>query len=455
MNLIFVISDTFRRDHLPCYGNQKIITPNLDRFAREALIFEDCSASSFPTVPARADIFTGRYTFTYLDWGPLPADEVTLAQVLQEGGYTTFGVADTPFLERNAYGHDRGFQDFVHIRGQRDGLERKDWAKWRRSEADLFAPMTFKTAIDWLERNYQQPFFLYIDTWDPHEPWEPPAYYVKPYMPDYGGEVIEPSYWEYAEAGLSKREVEIAHACYCGEIGMVDYWFGQLLERVRTLNLLDDTVIVFTSDHGFYFGEHDMLGKRRFRWPNNLSFHEGFEKGLSLQHGFTYRSPLHNEVTRVPLLLSIPGRQSRRIPGLVCLPDLMPTLLDIAGLPVPERVQAPSLMPLIEGQAEKVNDLVITSAPFEERGGVTKTVDDQKREAMEVSPSTITDGVWDLLYSVQGDPVELYDRIRDPGHLHNLYLQQIEIAQALHARFVEWMEKLGVAEKELAPRRKL
>ena len=140
---------------------------------------------------------------------------------------------------------------------------------------------------------------------------------------------------------------------------------------------------------------------------------------------------------------------------MVCLPDLMPTLLDIAGLPVPERVLAPSLMPLIEGQAEKVNDLVITSAPFEERGGVTKTVDDQKREAMEVSPSTITDGVWDLLYSVQGDPVELYDRIRDPGHLHNLYLQQIEIAQALHARFVEWMEKLGVAEKELAPRRKL
>ena len=116
MNIILVISDTFRRDHLSCYGNQKIITPNLQHFSESALVFEDCYASSFPTVPARADIFTGRYTFTYLDWGPLPADEITLAQLLQNADYTTFGVADTPFLVRNGYGHDRGFQDFLHIR---------------------------------------------------------------------------------------------------------------------------------------------------------------------------------------------------------------------------------------------------------------------------------------------------------------------------------------------------
>ena len=103
MNIILVVSDTFRRDHLPCYGNQKVITPHLDRFARNALVFEDCYASSFPTVPARADIFTGRYTFTYLDWGPLPANEVTLAQLLTKGGYTTFGVADTPFLLRSSF----------------------------------------------------------------------------------------------------------------------------------------------------------------------------------------------------------------------------------------------------------------------------------------------------------------------------------------------------------------
>jgi arylsulfatase A-like enzyme len=432
-----------------------MITPNLERFANQSQIFENCHASSFPTVPARADIFTGRYTFTYLDWGPLPADEITLAQVLQDGGYTTFGVADTPFLVRNAYGQDRGFQDFLHIRGQRDGLERKDWRKRRCSEADLFAPMTFQAGMDWLERNYQQQFFLYIDTWDPHEPWDPPSYYVTPYLPDYKGEAIEPSYWDYKESGLSQRDVEIAHACYCGEISMVDYWFGQLMERVRTLNLLEDTAIIFTSDHGFYFGEHGQLGKRRFRWPDNLSFYEGFEKGLSLEHGFTYRSPLHNEVSRVPLLVYLPGVQSRRVAGLTSLPDLMPTLLEIAGQPIPERVQAPSAMPLIRGESETINPIIVTSAPFEERGGFSKTVDDKTREAKEISPSTITDGTWDLLYSVYGDPVELYDRINDPGHQNNLFPGARGIAEELHARFVKWMEKMGVPEKELAPRRKL
>ena len=456
MNIILIVSDTLRRDHLSCYGNTRIITPNLQRFADQSLVFDDCYASSFPTVPARADIFTGRYTFTYLDWGPLPADEVTLAECLTKAGYTTFGVADTPFLVRNAYGHDRGFQDFLHIRGQRDGLERKDWLKRRSgSEADLFAPQTFQAAMDWLERNHEQQFFLYVDTWDPHEPWEPPAYYVRPYLPDYGGEVVAPVYWEYEEAGLTRREVEIAHACYCGEVSMVDHWFGLLVERLRTFNLLEDTAIVFTSDHGFYFGEHRMLGKRRFKWPGNLSFHEGFEKGLTLDHGFTYRSPLHNEVTRVPLLIHLPGTAGRRVEGLASLPDLMPTLLAIAGQPTPERVQAPSLLPLISGEAASVNDIIVTSAPFEERGGFSKTVDDRAREALEISPSTITDGTCDLLFSVQGDPVELYNRNADPGHQVNLFPQQRAAAQALHARFVAWMEEKGVDEEELAPRRRL
>ena len=108
MNIICVVTDTLRADYLPTYGNTQVIAPNLTQFAEEAIVFEDCRAASFPTIPARADISTGRFTFTYLTWGPLPQEEITLADLMTKAGYTTMGVGDTPFLIRNGYGYDRG-----------------------------------------------------------------------------------------------------------------------------------------------------------------------------------------------------------------------------------------------------------------------------------------------------------------------------------------------------------
>ena len=291
MNIIVVVTDTFRRDHLPCYGAADVNTPNLDRFAERALIFEDCYAASFPTVPARADLMTGRYTFTYLPWAPLPQDEVTLADMISAAGYNTAAIADTPFLARRGYGQERGFKEFIYVRGQLHGTEKEYRHQQRQvSEVEGYcAPKTFTEAADWLERHHERPFFLYIDTWDPHEPWDPPAYYVKPYFPDYNHEVIAPTYYDYAADGVTERELEIARACYKGEIAMVDHWFGYLMERVRVLNLLENTAIFFLSDHGFYFGEHGLFGKRRFRWPDGSGFDEGFAKGMTVHQRQVHR----------------------------------------------------------------------------------------------------------------------------------------------------------------------
>ncbi|MEZ4660315.1 MAG: sulfatase [Caldilineaceae bacterium] len=454
MNIILIVADTLRRDHLPPYGNQTVLAPNLTAFAESALVFEDCYPASFPTVPTRADLMTGRYTFTYLDWGPLPRNEVTLAQCLSRAGYTTCGVIDTPFMVRNGYGHDRGFGDIIYVRGQGDA-ERIDVNLWRRAEEDYCAPRTFREAADWLERHHKEQFFLYVDTWDPHEPWDPPHHYVTPYLPDYQGEVIPPPYWDYAEDGITERELAIAHACYCGEISMVDRWFGHLMERVRTLGLLENTAIIFLSDHGFYFGEHGQFGKRRFRWPDNLPFEQGFLLGRTLADGYTFRSPLHNEVTQVPLLMHLPGQGARRVPGLVSLPDLMPTVLDLADVAIPDRVQAHSILPLARGESASPNSIAVTSAPFEELGGLSKTVDDRAREVLEASPSTITNGEWDLLYGVHGDPVELYRTRADPQHRHNRIETYGSVAEQLHAQFVAWLEAAGTAPEILAPRRRL
>ena len=88
-------------------------------------------------------------------------------------------------------------------------------------------------------------------------------------MPDYNGEHVYPAYWDWQDAGYSERDLEIAKATYMGEITMVDRWFGLLIDRLKSLGLYDDTAILFVSDHGFYFGEFGIFGKRRFRWPDN------------------------------------------------------------------------------------------------------------------------------------------------------------------------------------------
>lgn len=454
MNVILVVADTLRRDYLPCYGHTEVITPNLDRFAQSALIFEDCYAASFPTVPARADLMTGRYTFAYLPWAPLPQDEVTLAGLISAAGYRTVAIADTPFLARRGYGQDRGFQEFIYVRGQLEGTERAYRHRQRQvSEIDGYcAPKTFTEAADWLERHHDAPFFLYVDTWDPHEPWDPPAYYVKPHLPDYAGEVISPSYWDYRDDGVTERDLEIACACYMGEIAMVDHWFGYLMERARVLNLLDNTAIIFVSDHGFYFGEHGLFGKRRFRWPDGSGFEEGFAKGMTVNQRQVHRSPLHNELIRVPLLLRLPGEAGGRISGLLSLPDIMPTILELLGAP-PARAQARSLLPLLRGEA--IHDLIVTSAPFEEVGEMSRTVDGQNSVVAEISPSSITDGEWDLLYGVGGQKVELYRSREDVGHLNDVSGDYPDVVEALHRRYGQWLRAIDTPERFLAPRLRL
>ncbi|MBK8023148.1 MAG: sulfatase-like hydrolase/transferase [Chloroflexi bacterium] len=162
LNVILVVSDTLRRDHLPIYADTDVRAPNLTAFAQQALVFDNCYPSSFPTVPARADLMTGRYTFTYLPWGPLPQNEVTLARTLAQAGYATAAIADTPFVARNGYGFDRGFLDFIYVRGQLHGTER-DYRQMHRgvSEAEGYcAAKTFQEAVGWLEQHHKRPFFL-------------------------------------------------------------------------------------------------------------------------------------------------------------------------------------------------------------------------------------------------------------------------------------------------------
>jgi len=462
MNIVFVVSDTLRRDRLGCYGNPWIRTPNLDRFAKEAIVFDHAYEASFATVPTRADFLTGKLTMIDFGWAPLPPKETTLPQRLAEAGYFTMGIADTPFYLRADMNYDRGFADFVWIRGQ--GAEREDYNRSRHDEIDYCAPRTFHEAEKWLERNCKtrpvadpswwlrliedgkprelpqpKPFFLLIDTWDPHEPWDPPSYYVEPYLPGYDGKVVDPVYGKY-RGRVSEADLRIAHACYAGEITMVDFWFGRLMNRLESLGLLDDTTVIFTSDHGFYFGEHGYFGK------------------ASLRDGGWDQSKLYDEVTRVPLLIRKPGIKPNRVSSLVTHPDLMPTILELAGVKPPKGIFGKSVLPLMKGSRKPLHDVVISSwqlYTIAQIGAISRMVDGVARPTRQIFATTIFDGEWTLIYSVEGEPVELYHTLRDPQQKRNVFRKNRAKAKELHAKFYSTLLAQGASQALLETRRKL
>jgi arylsulfatase A-like enzyme len=344
-NVVVIVSDTFRRDHLGAYGNPNIHTPYLDEFARSSVVFDGHVISSFPTMPARADILTGSFSYTFMGWEPLPSGLQTLPGLLSRAGYLTMGIVDTPFFVRGGYGYDRGFDDFVWVRGQGDDTrpqERSDYRATWRSESDRLVARTVTEAEHWLERHYKENFFLYVDTWDPHEPWDAPEYYTAMYRPGYEGRQLYPSYGNWEEAGLTRDDIDLAHAMYCGEVTMVDFWMGRLLAKLDVLGLRDNTIIFFLSDHGFYFGEHGYFGKAEWINDNWATVTEGTTVASWLPESWLLTvgwSPLYQELTRVPLIVHAPGLTPGHRQALTTAPDLAPTILELAGVERPSAMQ--------------------------------------------------------------------------------------------------------------------
>lgn len=213
----------------------------------------------------------------------------------------------------------------------------------RQGEEDCFPAQTMRHAAQWLEKNRGKRFFLYVDTFDPHEPWDPPRWYVDLYDPGYEGEKV--FYPVYGPADyLTKRELKHARALYAGEYSLVDTWMGYLLRRVAELGLLDHTMIIFTTDHGFYIGEHNLTGK------------------AILWSGGYHNCPLYTEVARVPLMIRLLGQaQKRRLSPYAQAPDLAPTILEFLGINIPDTMQGLLLLPLMQDESRRTRPLAIST----------------------------------------------------------------------------------------------
>ena len=287
---------------------------------------------------------------------------MTLQQVLGASGVVTGLVLDNPHLLEEGYFYSRGFKGFEWVRGQEtdtwktapedpaiSGVDPRklrsannivkqilrNRAAWR-SEEDRYTPRTVRAACNWLEENAAASrFFLQIDLFDPHEPWDAPASYVDLYDPGYDGDDIFYPRYDFWRRWYSEREMAHMRALYMAEATMVDRWLGVLLDKIDELGLSEDTAVIFTSDHGYLFGEHELTGKSLFPERDGRMMYEAI--------------PMYAEIRRTPLLIQMPGQtRGQTVSGLVQPPDLMPTVMEMLGLLSTEAVAGQSQMKALQ-----------------------------------------------------------------------------------------------------------
>ena len=303
MNVIVVILDSLRTDHVGAYGNDRVRTPNLDALAGESLRFTRAYPESIPTLCARRAIHTGLRTWPFRNWEPpegedfmpagwqrIPESQTTFPEILAERQVSTVLLSDTQHLFKASMNFQRGFAVYDWIRGQEKDryrpttrVSQEQIEKYvvpgndesmvekvrqylantanRTSEEDWFAPRVFTMATKFLQTaDKGQPFLLMVDCFDPHEPWDPPEKYVSLYDEGYDGP--EPIVPNYADAGwIGERELERMKALYAAEVTMTDRWLGNFLDKLDTTGLAENTLLILLSDHGVALGEHNATGK--------------------------------------------------------------------------------------------------------------------------------------------------------------------------------------------------
>ena len=365
MNVITIIADTFRADHLGCYGSETVKTPNLDRLAAEGTAFTQVYADGLPTIPMRRVFYTGNSILPEGQWRPLLDDDVTLAQIIGEHGFTSGLIADCYHLFKPNLNFHEGFDSWEWIRGQEsdkwrngprdafdprqhmpehhwnenyDGLMRQYLMNMqdRASEEDYIVARSCRGAMTWLERNAgTEPFMLWLELFDPHEPWDAPQRFRDMYFDDYP---VEDYQFGYGVRGADVREEDYPalRALYAAEVTFVDEWIGRLLDRVDELGLRDDTLIVFTTDHGTHLGEQGCIQKT---------------PGL-----------LNSLVAQLPLIVRHPDPQfaGKRVDALVSGMDVAPTLLSLLGIEDHPPMDGLDFWPLATGEADAIRDHTLT-----------------------------------------------------------------------------------------------
>jgi len=357
MKVVFLLFDSLNRHALTCYEPGAPRTPNFERLAQRAVVFDRHFVGSLPCLPARRDIQTGRLNFLHRGWGPLEPFDHSLADILRGSGVYTHLVTDHyHYFEDGGAGFHGRYNSWEFIRGQE-----KD--KWRPAIApnvagyaerfherqhdfspDINSKLPYYVNREYLEARGDFPlaqcfasgnaflddhhaaadWLLHLECFDPHEPFFAPERFLRDHPEALGGKIFDwPSYGRSdVDAGLLKHLRGNYHAL----VGACDHYLGTLLDTFDRHDLWQDTWIILSTDHGLLLGEKEFLGKNR--------------------------PPFYNEVAHIPLLIAPPrqtGIAPRRAQALSQTTDLMPTMLALFGKDPPAEVTGRSLLPALRG----------------------------------------------------------------------------------------------------------
>ena len=292
-NVLFLMLDTLRADHMSVYGYQRNTTPNLDLFAEENLLFLNAISVAPWTPPSIASMFTGLYPTEHgmmpyahrkkaIKTSTILKDELeTIAEMYKKGGYKTAAISSNPWIGPD-FGYTQGFDDFLHI---------------NRAKAEKINQAAFEKLQGF--KNEGKSFFLY-----PHWPYAPPDEFKEMY------ENQEPVTYNGENIYTDKEQNFIN--LYNGEISYLDHHLQLLFDKLKSLSLYDDLIIIVVGDHGEQFMEHGAQG-----------------------HGYY----LYNEEIHVPLMLKVPGQEASQIQQTVSTIDILPTLLKLSNLKVPTKLK--------------------------------------------------------------------------------------------------------------------
>ncbi len=390
-NLLVVVVDTLRADHVGFLGYERDTTPALDAFARDAAVFLNHHSHSSRTGPSVASLFTGLYPGAHGVLNPLSgfdakgrlaASHRTLAERLREAGYATHAVVSNLNVSAR-FGFDQGFGGYEFLPGALTGQD------------------VNRRALHFLdgEAARRGPFFLYLHYMEPHSPYRFGPRFADLFTdPGYDGplrgehEELDAILAGRLEPAAADREQLVA--LYDQAIRTFDARFGELWEALVARGLAATTRVVLLSDHG----------------------EELFDHGAVL-HGYT----LYQEQLRVPLLIRVPGAPPRRIDALTRTVDLFPTLLEWAGVPAPDAIEAVSLAGLLRGEPREATQEVFARV--------------QLRAVRTVQLRSLQHGRWKLVESLLPPRrLELYDLDSDPSESRDLARRHPERARGLHER---------------------
>ncbi|MCC6444305.1 MAG: sulfatase [Armatimonadetes bacterium] len=428
MNLIVIVLDSFRQDHIGLYHRGERAfedvapcrTPHLDAFAEECVVFENAYPEALPTMPVRCQWMTGQRTLPYRPWSPLSDHDITLAQLLRQEGYICGLVSDTYHYRAPGMNYHKGFHAYRWIRGQEydawvssppkrpvEGYVNDRYPpEWRQlvsqflantddftEEAHWFPAQVVDEAVRWLEANRAHPkVCLWVESFDPHEPWDPPRRFDTYTDPAYRGPRLIMPMGGPARAWAAEEEIRHIRGLYAGEAAFVDDCLGRLFDTLKRLGYFEDSIIFLAADHGHPLADH---GK--------------FLKGSDR---------LYSELLKVPFMVRLPGGEgARRTDALVQFHDALPSLLEMMNLKNnASSMHGQSFAPALRGESDAGREAVIT--------GYHEGVD-----------RCIRDAAWSYIQRPGDEPDELYHLPSDPRERANLIDTHPDEARRLASMF--------------------